>query len=85
MKKSRLLITSAMLKLTGAYIKTKGEKIYDTGPMNYRENYFYNPHFSNQNFSNPHFYKELSIDIFVIVCSAIFFIFYQYFSKLKNI
>ena len=74
-----------MLKLTGAYIKTKSEKIYDTDSMYYRENNFYNQHFSNQNFSNPHFYKELSIDIFVIACSVIFFIFYQYFSKLKNI
>ena len=85
MKKSRLVIISAMLKLVGAYIKTKGEKIYGIDPMNYRENNFYNPHFSNRNFSNPHFYKELSIDIFVIVCSVIFYIFYQYFSKLKNI
>ena len=85
MKKSRLVIINAMLKLAGAYIKTKGEKIYDIDPMNYRQNNFYNPHFPNQNFSNPNFYKELSIDIFVIVCSVIFFIFYQYFSKLKNI
>ena len=85
MKKSRLVIISAMLKLAGAYIKTKGEKIYGIDPMNYRDNNFYNPHFSNRNFSNPNFYKELNSDLFVIITCILIFIIYQNFSKLNYV
>lgn len=40
---------------------------------------------NGRNFSNPNFYKELNIDLFVIITCILLFVIYQNFFNSKNV
>lgn len=75
MKETRVTLICLILEITNAFIKTNKVSISN---FNYYREY-------ENNFSNPNFYKELNIDLFVIITCILLFAIYQNFFNSKNV
>ena len=75
MKSIKVIFIILIFNITNAFIKTNN-KISFNNFNHYIEN-------NESNFSNPNFYKELNIDLFVIIICILLFVIYQSFSKLN--
>ena len=77
MKEIRVALVCLILELTNAFIKTD-KKVSISNFNYYREN-------NANNFSNPNFYKELNIDLFIILTSILLFLIYQSLFKINYV
>lgn len=71
----KVIFIILIFNITNAFIKTKN-KISFNNFNRYIEN-------NESNFSNPNFYKELNIDLSIIIICILLFVIYQSFSKLN--
>ena len=76
MKEIRVTLICLIFEITNASVKTN--KKVSISNFNYYREY-------ENNFSNPNFYKELNIDLFVIITCILLFVIYQNFFNSKNV
>ena len=76
MKEIRVTLICLIFEITNAFVKTN--KKVGISNFNYYREY-------ENNFSNPNFYKELNIDLFVIITCILLFVIYQNFFNSKNV